>query len=53
MSLIKLAIESGPHSNLPNAWFKSKALGQRNDIPLAKGINSSFKIKDANQTPIS
>lgn len=41
MSIVKLAILSGPHSNLPSAWNMSKKLGQKGNIPLAKGINSS------------
>ena len=44
MSIIKLAlIQGGPHSNLPNAWVDSKKLGNKSNIPLATGINSSFK----------
>ena len=48
MSLLKLSsllkaaekppISGGQHSNLPNAWNSSKKLGQRSDIPLAKGL---------------
>lgn len=46
MSLIKFAqlqmpsitIPGGQRSDLPNAWLNSKKLGQRNDIPLAKGL---------------
>ena len=43
MSIIKLAIiQGGPHSNLPNAWANNKKLGQKGNVPLAKGINSSL-----------
>ena len=53
MSIIKVAIQQipalqnnqikgGARSNLPNAWINSKNLGNRSDIPLATGINSSF-----------
>lgn len=46
--LIKLAFESGAHSNLPNAWKtmgKGIGQGQRQDIPLAKGLP---KVKPLN-----
>lgn len=33
-----MTILGGQRSDLPNAWLNSKKLGQRNDIPLAKGL---------------
>ena len=46
--LVKQAFESGAHSNLPNAWKtmgKGVGQGQRQDIPLAKGLP---KVKPLN-----
>lgn len=46
--LLKVAFESGAHSNLPNAWKtmgKGVGQGQRQDIPLAKGLP---KVKPLN-----
>lgn len=43
MSIVKLAlIQSGMRTDLPNAWFNSKKLGAKSNVPLAKGINSSL-----------
>jgi hypothetical protein len=42
MSLIKLAIQGGAHSNMPNAWRNSKKLGIKGNIPLTQGLNSSL-----------
>jgi hypothetical protein len=42
MSLIKLAIQGGAHSNMPNAWYNSKKLGTKGNIHLAQGFNSSL-----------
>jgi len=38
VSLIKLAIEGGPHSDLPNAFKVRKGMGPKSNIPLAKGM---------------
>ena len=37
MSLVKLALEGGAYSNLPNA-LDGKEMGLRHDIPRAKGL---------------
>jgi hypothetical protein len=42
MSLIKLTIQGGAHSNMPNTWHNSKKLGTKGNVPLAQGLNSSL-----------
>lgn len=46
MSLIKVAILSGPRTNLQDAWRKSKGLGPKSNIPLAEGIDSQVTKAD-------
>jgi hypothetical protein len=47
MSLIKLAIESGQRTDLPNAFKVKKGMGPNENIPLAKGL-----FKQALEIPI-
>jgi hypothetical protein len=47
MSLFKLAIESGPRTDLPNAWKVKKGMGPNSNIPLAKGL-----FKQAIEIPV-
>lgn len=48
MTLVKLAIESGPRTDLPNAWKVKKGMGPNSNIPIAKGL-----FKQAIEIPIS
>lgn len=48
MSLVKLAIESGLRTDLPNAWKVKKGMGPNSNIPIAKGL-----FKQALEIPVS
>jgi hypothetical protein len=48
MSLVKLAIESGLRTDLPNAWKVKKGMGPNGNIPIAKGL-----FKQALEIPVS
>jgi hypothetical protein len=49
MSLVKLAlIESGPRTDIPNAWKVKKGMGPNSNIPVAKGL-----FKQAIEIPIT
>jgi hypothetical protein len=47
MSLFKLAIESGPRTDIPNAFKVKKGMGPNWNIPIAKGL-----FKQAIEIPV-
>lgn len=45
--IFKLAIESGPRTDLPNAWKVKKGMGPNANIPIARGL-----FKQAIEIPV-